>query len=214
MSETLPTGSGLSTRSFGLLTLSRIWTFPLRGPRSARAGRGGEECVPMRDAVVVALLVPLAYLLGTFPSAKIVARRRGRRHQRRGFREPGRVEHVPAPRLAVGCARVRARRREGRDRRRCRSARRRRPRRCLRARDRGDHRAHVPGDASLQGRPWRGDRRGRAARHLSAAHARERRRVARDRATHAQGVTRVDRGGHRVSRSRSRWPGIRGATSP
>jgi glycerol-3-phosphate acyltransferase PlsY len=31
----------------------------------------------MRDAIVVALLVPLAYLLGTFPSAQIVARRRG-----------------------------------------------------------------------------------------------------------------------------------------
>jgi glycerol-3-phosphate acyltransferase PlsY len=32
---------------------------------------------PMRDGVVVGLLVPLAYLLGTFPSAEIVARRRG-----------------------------------------------------------------------------------------------------------------------------------------
>jgi glycerol-3-phosphate acyltransferase PlsY len=31
----------------------------------------------MRDGVVVCLLVPLAYLLGTFPSAEIVARRRG-----------------------------------------------------------------------------------------------------------------------------------------
>ena len=31
----------------------------------------------MRDGVVIALLVPLAYLLGTFPSAEIVARRRG-----------------------------------------------------------------------------------------------------------------------------------------
>jgi glycerol-3-phosphate acyltransferase PlsY len=32
---------------------------------------------PMRDGVVIALLVPLAYLLGTFPSAEVVARRRG-----------------------------------------------------------------------------------------------------------------------------------------
>jgi acyl phosphate:glycerol-3-phosphate acyltransferase len=32
---------------------------------------------PMRDGVVIALLVPLAYLLGTLPSAEIVARRRG-----------------------------------------------------------------------------------------------------------------------------------------
>ena len=31
----------------------------------------------MSDGAVVALLVPLAYLLGTFPSAEIVARRRG-----------------------------------------------------------------------------------------------------------------------------------------
>jgi acyl phosphate:glycerol-3-phosphate acyltransferase len=31
----------------------------------------------MRDGVVIALLVPLAYLLGTFPSAELVARRRG-----------------------------------------------------------------------------------------------------------------------------------------
>jgi len=31
----------------------------------------------MRDGVVVGVLVPLAYLLGTFPSAEIVARRRG-----------------------------------------------------------------------------------------------------------------------------------------
>jgi acyl phosphate:glycerol-3-phosphate acyltransferase len=31
----------------------------------------------MRDGVVIALLVPLAYLLGTFPSAEIVARREG-----------------------------------------------------------------------------------------------------------------------------------------
>jgi glycerol-3-phosphate acyltransferase PlsY len=32
---------------------------------------------PMRDGVFIALLVPLAYLLGTFPSAEVVARRRG-----------------------------------------------------------------------------------------------------------------------------------------
>jgi glycerol-3-phosphate acyltransferase PlsY len=32
---------------------------------------------PMRDGVVVGLLVPLTYLLGTFPSAEIVARRQG-----------------------------------------------------------------------------------------------------------------------------------------
>jgi glycerol-3-phosphate acyltransferase PlsY len=32
---------------------------------------------PMRDGVVISLLVPLAYLLGTFPSAEIVARRQG-----------------------------------------------------------------------------------------------------------------------------------------
>jgi glycerol-3-phosphate acyltransferase PlsY len=31
----------------------------------------------MRDGVVIALLVPLAYLLGTFPSAELVARRKG-----------------------------------------------------------------------------------------------------------------------------------------
>ena len=31
----------------------------------------------MRDGVAIAVLVPLAYLLGTFPSAAIVARRRG-----------------------------------------------------------------------------------------------------------------------------------------
>ncbi len=31
----------------------------------------------MRDGVIVGLLVPLAYLLGTFPSAELVARRRG-----------------------------------------------------------------------------------------------------------------------------------------
>jgi glycerol-3-phosphate acyltransferase PlsY len=31
----------------------------------------------MQDGVVIALLVPLAYLLGTFPSAEVVARRRG-----------------------------------------------------------------------------------------------------------------------------------------
>jgi acyl phosphate:glycerol-3-phosphate acyltransferase len=32
---------------------------------------------PMSDAAVIALLVPLAYLVGTFPSAELVARRRG-----------------------------------------------------------------------------------------------------------------------------------------
>ena len=41
-----------------------------------------------------------------------------------------------------------------------------------------------------------------------------RRAVGRDRAPHAQGVARVDRGGDRRSRSRSRWRVIRGATSP
>ncbi len=43
----------------------------------------------MRDAVVVALLVPLAYLLGTFPSAKIVARRRGVDIHAAGSGNPG-----------------------------------------------------------------------------------------------------------------------------
>jgi len=31
----------------------------------------------MRDGLIIALLIPLAYLLGTFPSAEVVARRRG-----------------------------------------------------------------------------------------------------------------------------------------
>ena len=43
----------------------------------------------MNAGVEVALLVPVAYLLGTFPSAELVARRRGRRRHRRGLREPG-----------------------------------------------------------------------------------------------------------------------------
>jgi len=30
----------------------------------------------MRDGLIIALLIPLAYLLGTFPSAEVVARRR------------------------------------------------------------------------------------------------------------------------------------------
>ena len=43
----------------------------------------------MRDAIVVALLVPLAYLLGTFPSAQIVARRRGVDIHAAGSGNPG-----------------------------------------------------------------------------------------------------------------------------
>jgi acyl phosphate:glycerol-3-phosphate acyltransferase len=43
----------------------------------------------MRDAVVVALLVPLAYLLGTFPSAQIVARRKGVDINAAGSGNPG-----------------------------------------------------------------------------------------------------------------------------
>ena len=43
----------------------------------------------MNTGVEVALLVPVAYLLGTFPSATLVARRAGRRHHRRGLRQPG-----------------------------------------------------------------------------------------------------------------------------
>jgi glycerol-3-phosphate acyltransferase PlsY len=43
----------------------------------------------MRDAVVVALLVPVAYLLGTFPSAQIVARRRGIDIHAAGSGNPG-----------------------------------------------------------------------------------------------------------------------------
>jgi glycerol-3-phosphate acyltransferase PlsY len=44
---------------------------------------------PMRDAVVVALLVPVAYLLGCFPSAKIVARRSGVDITAEGSGNPG-----------------------------------------------------------------------------------------------------------------------------
>ena len=55
---------------------------------------GGDE----RSASSSALLVPVAYLLGTFPSAALVARRRGRRRHRRGLGQPRRVEHVPAAR--------------------------------------------------------------------------------------------------------------------
>ena len=43
----------------------------------------------MRDAVVVGLLVPLAYLLGTFPSAQIVARRNGIDINAAGSGNPG-----------------------------------------------------------------------------------------------------------------------------
>jgi len=43
----------------------------------------------MRDAVVVALLVPVAYLLGTFPSAQIVARRNGVDINAAGSGNPG-----------------------------------------------------------------------------------------------------------------------------
>jgi acyl phosphate:glycerol-3-phosphate acyltransferase len=43
----------------------------------------------MRDAVVVALLVPVAYLLGTFPSAQIVARRKGVDINAAGSGNPG-----------------------------------------------------------------------------------------------------------------------------
>ncbi|HEY7104954.1 MAG TPA: glycerol-3-phosphate 1-O-acyltransferase PlsY [Acidimicrobiia bacterium] len=43
----------------------------------------------MRDAVAVALLVPLAYLLGTFPSAAIVARRKGVDITAEGSGNPG-----------------------------------------------------------------------------------------------------------------------------
>src|SRR3954451_16121129 len=48
-----------------------------------------EEWHPMRDAVVVALLVPVAYLLGTFPSAQIVARRNGVDINAAGSGNPG-----------------------------------------------------------------------------------------------------------------------------
>ena len=43
----------------------------------------------MRDAVVVGLLVPVAYLLGTFPSAQIVARRNGVDINAAGSGNPG-----------------------------------------------------------------------------------------------------------------------------
>lgn len=43
----------------------------------------------MRDGVVVGLLVPAAYLLGTFPSAQIVARRRGIDIHTEGSGNPG-----------------------------------------------------------------------------------------------------------------------------
>ena len=43
-------------------------------------------------------LVPLAYLLGTFPSAVMVARSRGCRHLDAGLREPGRIERRPRAR--------------------------------------------------------------------------------------------------------------------
>jgi acyl phosphate:glycerol-3-phosphate acyltransferase len=43
----------------------------------------------MSDAAVIALLVPVAYLLGTFPSADLVARRRGVDVTAAGSRNPG-----------------------------------------------------------------------------------------------------------------------------
>jgi glycerol-3-phosphate acyltransferase PlsY len=43
----------------------------------------------MRDGIVVALLVPLAYLLGTFPSAELVARRKGVDITAEGSGNPG-----------------------------------------------------------------------------------------------------------------------------
>jgi glycerol-3-phosphate acyltransferase PlsY len=44
---------------------------------------------PMSDDALVALLVPVAYLLGTFPSAEVVARRRGVDVRAAGSGNPG-----------------------------------------------------------------------------------------------------------------------------
>ena len=122
----------------------------------------------MNAGVEVALLVPVAYLLGTFPSATLVARRPGHRHHRRGLGQPGRVEHLPAPRAGRPARSSSPRLRQGRARRRRRPRGRRPPRR-LRARRRRRPRATSPGDPPVQGRPGRGDRRGRDARDLPAA---------------------------------------------
>ena len=58
-----------------------------------------------RTCSLVALLVPVAWLLGTFPSAQLVARAHGRDITRRGLGESRRVERRPAARLARrGCS--------------------------------------------------------------------------------------------------------------
>ena len=56
-------------------------------------------------------LLPAAYLLGTFPSAALVARANGIDITRRRIRQPGRLERHARARLAQGRLGLRARRR-------------------------------------------------------------------------------------------------------
>ena len=71
----------------------------------------------MSDGVVVALLVPVAYLLGTFPSATIVAAPQGVDVTAEGSGNPGASNTFRLLGWKAGRARLRARRREGRARR-------------------------------------------------------------------------------------------------
>ncbi len=125
-----------------------------------------------------------------------------RRHRCR-VGEPRGLEHVPAPRVARRCPGVRARCGQGRGGDHGRPADR-GPGGGARARHRRRRRAHAPGHPPLQGRPRRRDGRRCAARAVSADRAGLRRRVARRRAGHSQGVGRVDRRrGRRPGRGRA-----------
>ena len=115
--------------------------------------------------------IPLAYLLGTFPSAVMVARSKG-------IDIPRSARATPAPRTSPasmgtkwGVARVRARRTEGCDPRGRRPAARPSP---GRVRDGGRSRArpHVPGHTPLQGRQGRGHH-GRRVRRAAPARLRD-----------------------------------------
>ncbi len=133
---------------------------PRRGAGAARPA--GPRAGKMSDWNVALLLLIPAYLLGTFPSAVLVARAGGHDVTAEGSKNPGASNVARLMGWKAGLLVLARRLRQGRDRER-RRARGRGSRRCLRARDRRRPRAHVPGDPSLQGREGRGDR-GRDAR--------------------------------------------------
>ena len=146
----------------------------------------------MNTGVEVALLVPVAYLLGTFPSATLVARRRGVDVTAEGSGNPGasntfRLLGWKAGALVFAWTSLKGAIAAAR------RARRRRPPRRLRARRRRGPRPRAPGHAEVQGRPGRGHRRRRDARDLPGAHPRDGRVVGRARAriTHKASIASV-----------------------